>query len=79
MPSSLSLIYLPTKLELAANGSFLAKRTKLSENLERDIAFVLSYSAPVQFADLTAGVKNYEEIRLVDKSRQYAGYFKARG
>lgn len=58
---------------------FSLSAQKLSENLETDIEFVLSHSAPVQFADLTSGAKNSKVIRLVDESRQHAGSFKYRG
>ena len=58
---------------------FSLSAQKLSENLETDIEFVLSHSAPTQFADLTSGAKNSKEIRLVDESRQHAGSFKYRG
>ncbi len=58
---------------------FSLSAQKLSENLETDIEFVLSHSAPVQFADLTPVAKNSKEIRLVDESRQHAGSFKYRG
>lgn len=58
---------------------FLLSAQKLSENLETDIEFVLSHSAPVQFADLTPVSKNSKEICLVDESRQHARSFKYRG
>jgi len=58
---------------------FLQSAPTLSDNLERDLDFILSHSAPARFVDLGAEVSNAQEICLLDETRQYGGSFKYRG